>query len=104
MNLFFNSLFLFRQHLLDLEGGHTTTSGTGDRLSVPLVLYVAGSEHSPHARLRGTWDSQDVSISIDLKLVAHDGCGGLMTDSVEESGDGKVFLFTAFHILDAEIV
>lgn len=27
-----------------------------------------------------------------------------MTDSVEETGDGKVFLFTVRHVLDAEVV
>lgn len=103
-NSFFYTLLLFRQHLLDLKGGHATAPSTRDRLSVLLILHITGGEHSPHARLRRSGDSQDISIGIDLKLVADDGSGGLVTDSIEETGNGKVFLFTARHVLDAEVV
>ena len=49
-------------------------------------------------------DSQDVSIGIYLKLVAHGGGSRFVTDSVEEPGDGKVFLFAVQYVLDAEVV
>jgi len=104
MSSLFYTLFLFRQHFLNLKSGHATTSSTRDRLSVLLVLHITGGEHSPHARLGCSGDSQDVSIGIDLKLVAHDGSGGFVADSVEETGDRKIFLFTARHVLDAEVV
>ena len=100
----FDALFLFRQHLLDFKSGHATASSTCDRLSVPLILHVTGSEYSPDTRLRRSRDSQDVSVGIDLELVAHDCGGGFVTNSVEETGDGKVFLLTVQHVLDAEVV
>jgi len=104
VNSRFDTLILFRQHLLNLKSGHATTSSTRDRLPVPLVLHIAGSKHTPYARLCRSGDGQDVSIGIDLELVAHDGSGGLVTDSVEETGYGEVFLFAAHHVLDPEVV
>jgi len=103
-DLHFDTLLLFRQHLFHLKGGHATTSSTRDGLPVPLILHVAGSEHSSDASLCRSGDGQDVSIGIDLNLVAHDGGSGFMTDSIEETRDGKVFLFTAQHVLDAQVV
>ena len=103
-NLQLDALLFFRQHLLDFKSGHATTSGTRDRLPVPLILHIASSEHPPDTRLCRSGDSQDVPISIDLKLVAHEGGGGFVTDCVEETRDGKVFLFTVQHVLDAEVV
>lgn len=100
----FYTLFLFCQHFLDLKSGHATTSSARDRLSVLLVLHITGGVHPPHARLCRSGDSQDVSININLELIAHDGSGRFVTDSVEETGDGKVFLFTVQHVLDAEVV
>ena len=103
-NLLLNALLLFRQHLLDLKSGHTTTPSTRNRLPVPLILHITGSKHPLNARLCRSGDGQNVPIGIDLKLVAHDGGGGFVTDSVEEAGDREIFLFVVQHVLDAEVV
>ena len=103
-NLQPDTFLLFRQHLLDLKSSHATTPSARDRLSVPLILHIAGSEHPPDTRLCRSGDSQDVPIGIDLKLIAHEGGSGFVTDGVEETRDGKVFLLTVQHVLDAEVV
>ena len=94
-NLLLDPFILFRQHFLDLESSHTTASGTGDRLSISLILNIASSKHSPDARLRRAGDGQDVPIGINLKLVTDKSRGGFVTDGVEKTGYGKVLFFAA---------
>ena len=93
-NLLLNAFILFCQHLLDLESSHTTTSSTRDRLPVPLILDVASGKHPPNARLGCSGDSEDVTVGIDLKLVAYEGRGGLVADGVEKTRDRKILFFT----------
>jgi hypothetical protein len=101
---FLNTFLLFGDQTFCLEGSHATTTRRGDRLTVPLVLNVAGSEDTLHARLCRSGNGDDVAVGICLKLVSDKGGGGLMSDGVEETIHREVFLLSSDDVLDAEVV
>src|SRR5262245_4760046 len=63
-----------RQEVLGLERGHTAGAGSGNRLTVALVLYVASREHAGDAGHRRARRRDDVALLVGLELAAQERC------------------------------
>lgn len=99
-----NPFFLFCKEPFDFQGSHTTAACTSDRLSVPLVLDVTCRKDTLDASLCSAGYGDDVTIFVCVQLIADESGSGFMPNGVEKTIDGKIFIFTREHVLDAETV
>lgn len=103
-DLFLDALLLLSNQALCLQRGHATTARRGDSLAIPFVLNITCREDAFYACLGGAGDGDNVAIRVRLELAANEGSRGLVADSVEETCNGKIFLFASDHVLNAEVV
>jgi len=87
---------------LSLQRSHTSRPGRRDCLSVLLILDISRREYALDAGLRGTRDSLDVSIFVELKLGLDKGRGGFVANGVEKTIDREITGFFGLYVLDLE--
>jgi hypothetical protein len=99
-----NALLLLGDQALSLQRSHTATACGRDRLAVPLILNITCCKNALHTCLRGSRDGNDVAIGVGLQLSANKRSRRLVANSVEETGNGEIFLLSSEGVLDTEVV
>ena len=77
-------------------------TGTGDGLTIPLVLDVAGGKHALDAGQGRAGLRDDIPVLVRLELAGNEGGGGRVADGVEQTADGELALFPRLSVLDAQ--
>jgi hypothetical protein len=80
------------EEVLGLEGRHAAGPGRGDRLTVALVLDVAGGEDPGNAGLGRPRPGEDVALVVELELAVQEVGVRLVADREEQAGGRDVAL------------
>lgn len=91
------------EELLSLEGSHASSTGTGDSLSVSLVLDITSGKDTLDVGVCCTRDGLDVTILIHVNLTLDEGRGGVVADGVEQTVGLVNLLLASLIILDNKV-
>lgn len=96
-------ILMVGEELFGLESSHASSTGTGNGLSVSLVLDVTSGKDTLDVGVRSARDSLDVAILVHVNLALDKGSGGVVTDGVEETIGLVDLLLSGFVVLDNEM-
>lgn len=89
--------------LFGVQGGHASSTSTGNSLSIPLVLNITSSKDALNAGVCGARDGLDVAILVHLDLTLDEGGGRVVTDGVEEAVGLDSLLLAGDVVLDNKV-
>lgn len=98
-----NPLLVVNNELLCLESSHASGAGTGNGLSISLVLNISGSKETLDAGVCCARDGLDVAILVHVNLTLDECSGRVVADGVEQAAGLDSLLISGDGILDNEV-
>lgn len=84
-------------------GGNGLRTGTGDSLSVPLILNITSSKDTLNAGKGSARLGDNIAIGVSLKLALDEGGSRIVTDGIEKTVGLKSLLLASGNILDDQV-